>query len=64
MPVSTPPLPESLNRESQRQRVGEDDVEPVKQLMAMGFDRDQAVASLEKYDYNVPRALNNLLGAR
>jgi len=64
MPASTPPLPEPPIKELQRQKAGEDDVEPVKQLMAMGFNRDQAVAALEKYDYNVPRALNNLLGTR
>ena len=68
MPVSSSPLPEPPIKESQRSRaedgVGEEDVEPVKQLIAMGFTRDQAVGSLEKYDYNVPRALNNLLGTR
>ncbi|KAK0445420.1 hypothetical protein EV421DRAFT_318163 [Armillaria borealis] len=40
----------------------DDDVEPVKQLTAMGFSRTQAVAALEKYAYDVPRALNSLLG--
>jgi len=40
---------------------GSDDVEGVKQICAMGFTRDQAVAALEKYDYNVTRALNGLL---
>ena len=42
----------------------EDDVEPVKQLAAMGFSRHQAIAALEAYDYDVPRALNNLLGGQ
>lgn len=42
----------------------EDDVEPVKQLAAMGFSRHQAVEALEAYDYDVPRALNKLLGAQ
>lgn len=42
----------------------EDDVEPVKQLSAMGFSRDQAVAALEAHDYDVQRALNSLLGAQ
>ncbi|KAG1730581.1 hypothetical protein EDB19DRAFT_1740158 [Suillus lakei] len=42
----------------------EDDVEPVKQLSAMGFSRTQAVAALEAHDYDVPRALNSLLGAQ
>jgi epidermal growth factor receptor substrate 15 len=42
----------------------EDDVEPVKQLSAMGFSRTQAVAALEAHDYDVQRALNSLLGAQ
>jgi epidermal growth factor receptor substrate 15 len=41
---------------------GEDDVSAVKQLCSMGFSRTQAVEALEKYDYDVQRALNNLLG--
>ncbi|KAF9001968.1 hypothetical protein BDQ17DRAFT_1357829 [Cyathus striatus] len=41
----------------------DDDVEAVKQLTAMGFSRSQAVEALEKYGYDVPRALNSLLGA-
>lgn len=40
----------------------DDDVEPVKQLTAMGFSRTQAVTALEKYAYDVPRALNSLIG--
>ncbi|KAF8836350.1 hypothetical protein BDN67DRAFT_336385 [Paxillus ammoniavirescens] len=39
-----------------------DDVEPVKQLSAMGFSRDQSVAALEAHGYDVQRALNSLLG--
>jgi len=39
----------------------EDDVEAVKQLTAMGFTRSQAVDALEKYGYDVPKALNSLL---
>ncbi|KAF5372949.1 hypothetical protein D9758_001736 [Tetrapyrgos nigripes] len=39
----------------------EDDVEAVKQLTDMGFSRTQAVSALEKYSYDVPRALNSLL---
>jgi len=42
----------------------EDDVEPVKQLTAMGFSRSQAVNALEKSAYDVPKALNSLLGAQ
>ncbi|KAF9532422.1 hypothetical protein CPB83DRAFT_807813 [Crepidotus variabilis] len=57
----TPPMEESGRV---RTPGGEDDVEPVKQLTAMGFSRGQAVEALEKYDYDVQRALNSLLGAR
>ncbi|KAF9228776.1 hypothetical protein BS17DRAFT_691519 [Gyrodon lividus] len=41
-----------------------DDVEPVKQLSAMGFSRNQAVAALEAHDYDVQKALNSLLGVQ
>lgn len=41
----------------------DDDVEPVKQLAAMGFSRNQAVTALEANDYDFQRALNSLLGA-
>ncbi|KAF9459355.1 hypothetical protein BDZ94DRAFT_1268459 [Collybia nuda] len=41
----------------------DDDVEAVKQLTAMGFSRTQAVNALEKYGYDVQKALNSLLGA-
>lgn len=55
----TPPI-------EQPQRIAtpasEDDVEPVKQLTAMGFSRSQAVDALEKYGYDVQKALNSLLG--
>jgi len=64
VPAPASPLPEVPLRESPRSRTGDHDVEPVKQLTAMGFDREQAVEALEKYDYNVQRALNDLLGAR
>jgi len=40
----------------------DDDVEAVKQITAMGFSRGQAVEALEKYAYDVQRALNSLLG--
>ncbi|KIY64907.1 hypothetical protein CYLTODRAFT_380256 [Cylindrobasidium torrendii FP15055 ss-10] len=40
----------------------DDDVEAVKQITAMGFSRTQAVEALEKYGYDVNRALNSLLG--
>lgn len=41
----------------------EGDAEPVKQLIQMGFSRSQAVVALEKYQYDVQKALNYLLGA-
>ncbi|KAJ2931418.1 hypothetical protein H1R20_g5702, partial [Candolleomyces eurysporus] len=40
----------------------DDDVEAVKQLTSMGFSRTQAVTALEKHGYDMPRALNSLLG--
>ena len=57
----TPPM-EELRRVSTP--VGDDDVEPVKQLTAMGFSRTQAVDALERYGYDVQKALNSLLGAQ
>ncbi|KAF8636468.1 hypothetical protein AX17_003284 [Amanita inopinata Kibby_2008] len=45
--------------------VGEDgDVQPVKQLTSMGFNRTQAVDALERHGYDVQKALNALLGAQ
>jgi epidermal growth factor receptor substrate 15 len=43
--------------------LGDDDVEPVKQIIAMGFTRTQAVDALERTGYDVQKAINNLLGA-
>ena len=40
-----------------------DDVEVVKQLMAMGFTRDEAVIALERSSYDFQRALNSLTGS-
>ncbi|KAI6043018.1 hypothetical protein EDC04DRAFT_2600428 [Pisolithus marmoratus] len=66
-----PPLPpSSLSRRANpiREQTGppgvEDDDESVKQLSAMGFSRDQAVAALEANDYDMQRTLNSLLGAQ
>lgn len=39
----------------------DDDVKQVKQLVNMGFDREQAVKALEKSGYNFEKALNKLL---
>lgn len=66
-----PPVPSSnlsqsstVAEEPSAIRGVEDDVEPVKQLSAMGFSRNQAVAALEAHDYDVQRALNSLLGTQ
>ncbi|KAJ3572813.1 hypothetical protein NP233_g2832 [Leucocoprinus birnbaumii] len=40
---------------------GDDDVEAVKQITAMGFTRSQAVEALEKYGYDMRRAIDSLL---
>ncbi|KAH7889962.1 hypothetical protein F5I97DRAFT_615298 [Phlebopus sp. FC_14] len=69
---STPPVPSSHLAQQHLTPVEEpgftsaagDDAESVKQLAAMGFSRDQAVAALEAHDYNVRRALNGLLGSQ
>lgn len=68
---SVPPIPPSnlsqnvtVMEEPMTMSGVEDDVEPVKQLSAMGFSRNQAVAALEAHDYDVSRALNSLLGAQ
>lgn len=60
------PTPSTLSpptEESYRMKTpaGDDDVEAVKQITAMGFSRSQAVEALEKYGYDVQRAINSLL---
>ncbi|KAJ7074344.1 hypothetical protein C8F01DRAFT_1100205 [Mycena amicta] len=52
------------NQRERRRPAVEDDVEAVKQLTAMGFSRSQAVDALEIHGYDVPKALNSLLGAQ
>lgn len=59
-PVHLSPPMEQINRTGTP--ASDDDVEPVKQLTAMGFSRSQAVDALEKYGYDIPKALNSLLG--
>ncbi|SCZ96092.1 BZ3500_MvSof-1268-A1-R1_Chr8-1g09998 [Microbotryum saponariae] len=39
-----------------------DDAEDVKQIVGMGFSRKQALDALEKFDHDVNRATNSLLG--
>jgi epidermal growth factor receptor substrate 15 len=41
----------------------DDDVDAVKQLMLMGFSREDAVAALERSSYDFQRALNSLVGS-
>ncbi|KAK1229083.1 hypothetical protein PQX77_007899 [Marasmius sp. AFHP31] len=55
----TPPQEEPDTRGTP---AAEDDADAVKQLTAMGFSRSQAVEALERYGYDIPRALNSLLG--
>lgn len=61
-----PPPSQMLTPPQEEPRLGtpalDDDAEAVKQLTDMGFSRSQAVEALEKYGYDVPRALNSLLG--
>lgn len=40
----------------------DDDIAAVKTLVNMGFTRQQAVDALEQHSYDVPAALNKLLG--
>ncbi|KAF9492234.1 hypothetical protein BDN71DRAFT_1451789 [Pleurotus eryngii] len=42
----------------------EDDVQQVKQLCTMGFSRTQAIDALERHSYDLPKALNSLLGSQ
>jgi epidermal growth factor receptor substrate 15 len=58
-PQSLSPLQEPEGIES---RTVGDDVDAVKQLCSMGFSRTQAVDALEKYGYDMSKALNSLLG--
>ncbi|THH31752.1 hypothetical protein EUX98_g2432 [Antrodiella citrinella] len=61
-----PPLPPSILQSSQVVEnptpAAEDDIDAVKQLCQMGFSRGQSIGALEKYGYDVQRALNSLLG--
>ncbi|KAH8108467.1 hypothetical protein DFH11DRAFT_1095039 [Phellopilus nigrolimitatus] len=67
-PPPVPPPPQFLSPVTEPGGLGtpaeEDDVDKVKQLCGMGFSRTQAVSALEKYGYDVERALNNLLGSQ
>lgn len=42
----------------------DDDIRPVKQLISMGFNRAQAIDSLERNGYDFQKALNALLGSQ
>lgn len=57
-----PPIPSQLSPASEE--LVSDDDDTVKQLTSMGFDREDAVAALERNSYDFQRALNSLLGAQ
>jgi len=40
-----------------------EDVDALKQLLAMDFSRDEAVAALERSSYDFQKALNSLVGS-
>ncbi|KAF9792085.1 hypothetical protein BJ322DRAFT_10672 [Thelephora terrestris] len=61
-----PPIPSRSSHLTPPQEHGStenDDLDVVKQLTAMGFSRDQAVAALERSSYDFQRALNSLVGS-
>lgn len=61
-----PPIPSRSSHLTPPQEYGfveSDDADMVKQLMTMGFSRDQAVAALERSSYDFQRALNSLVGS-
>jgi len=43
---------------------GEEDVQPVKQLISLGFDRAKAVEALERNGYDFQKALDILVGSQ
>ncbi|KIL69557.1 hypothetical protein M378DRAFT_183991 [Amanita muscaria Koide BX008] len=53
------PLPSTQNLSAPLE---EEDAAPVKQLTSMGFGRAEAIEALERNAYDVPKALNALLG--
>jgi len=61
-----PPIPargSHLTPPQERNRAEDQDVDVVKQLMLMGFSRDEAVAALERASYDFQRALDTLVGS-
>jgi epidermal growth factor receptor substrate 15 len=61
-PPPPQPLPQSLSPLQEPEGVESTDADAVKQLCSMGFSRTQAVDALEKYGYDMSKALNSLLG--
>ncbi|KAL8293725.1 hypothetical protein RQP46_000426 [Phenoliferia psychrophenolica] len=53
IPAAAPPAPSPALT---------DDVDGIKQIVAMGFSRSQAISALEKYNYDVQRSINSMLG--
>ncbi|GAA6042726.1 hypothetical protein JCM8097_005550 [Rhodosporidiobolus ruineniae] len=61
-PASTSPLPPTPQDEPAPFRGAEaGDSDAVAQIVGMGFSREKAVEALEKYNYDVERAVNGLL---
>ncbi|OZJ05007.1 hypothetical protein BZG36_02157 [Bifiguratus adelaidae] len=52
---------ESLGPQAPQHNTEADDIPQLKQLMELGFSREQAVDALERYDYDVSLATNFLL---
>ncbi|BGP28119.1 hypothetical protein JCM10295v2_007106 [Rhodotorula toruloides] len=57
-PLGPPPPPKHHSTAN----AGDEDSDAVKMIKQMGFSREQAIEALEKYDYDVNRAVNSLVG--
>ncbi|BGP35941.1 hypothetical protein JCM10296v2_007793 [Rhodotorula toruloides] len=59
-PPGPPPPPK--HHSTTTAGAGDEDSDAVKTIKSMGFSREQAIEALEKYDYDVNRAVNSLVG--
>ncbi|BGP11922.1 hypothetical protein JCM10049v2_007842 [Rhodotorula toruloides] len=57
-----PPGPPPPPKHYSTLNAGDEDSDAVKTIKSMGFSREQAIEALEKYDYDVNRAVNSLVG--
>ncbi|BGP04046.1 hypothetical protein NBRC10513v2_007786 [Rhodotorula toruloides] len=57
-----PPGPPPPPKHHSTATAGDEDSDAVKTIKSMGFSREQAIEALEKYDYDVNRAVNSLVG--